>query len=377
MVACGTKRSAAVARTAEAETELDMQERAATRPRLEEPSTKSEQATECEAILTLLDHAEGLNDATRIMLCAAAPHAVGKGATERHEFQTVMLGKLADLLAGVQAKRAAATAAAQAAVAEVEAGRSELVKAHDEASAALEACQADRAARDAAAKAAAADVNAVTEEVATVVKQLAERQANRTQREEKLRELERFLTETWDPLRTGAAMNKQWRERNKMIEVALNAVRESRDDRLEESLKGALVIALKAKLEERGEFGAASVDYCHGVLQQRSEAHKKDIEHHEAEAAKDDSAKQAVEEKLAAAKATQSSLLDALVETEDALFKTTQAEAAAAAAVAARAPELSKVTDELDQAQKKEATADDLVSRFSTLRNGPARDAGA
>eukprot|EP00927_Polykrikos_kofoidii_P005679 TRINITY_DN12250_c0_g3_i3.p1 TRINITY_DN12250_c0_g3~~TRINITY_DN12250_c0_g3_i3.p1 ORF type:complete len:358 (+),score=94.39 TRINITY_DN12250_c0_g3_i3:60-1133(+) len=191
------------------------------------PSGKAEPVTtqpfqeECSPIFELLDRATDLSDATRRMLRAAAPHGLRTPVESRHGFQEQLNDVLASVFRSVASRERDAVVKAEAAAAD-----------------------------------ATRELAAIAAERAVLEMSVAAKNEGSVVSEQRLAH-EKMLAEQWEPLKAGLP-SKQWRDRNKMILVVVGVLEKLE---VEASLLRALPFALKAKLEERGDFVAKSIQF--------------------------------------------------------------------------------------------------------------------
>eukprot|EP00927_Polykrikos_kofoidii_P005678 TRINITY_DN12250_c0_g3_i2.p1 TRINITY_DN12250_c0_g3~~TRINITY_DN12250_c0_g3_i2.p1 ORF type:complete len:392 (+),score=105.01 TRINITY_DN12250_c0_g3_i2:60-1235(+) len=225
------------------------------------PSGKAEPVTtqpfqeECSPIFELLDRATDLSDATRRMLRAAAPHGLRTPVESRHGFQEQLNDVLASVFRSVASRERDAVVKAEAAAADatrelaaIAAERAVLemsVAAKNEARSSLEAKMSE-----------ATSVVGARKSAVLEAEKLASSAEGSVVSEQRLAH-EKMLAEQWEPLKAGLP-SKQWRDRNKMILVVVGVLEKLE---VEASLLRALPFALKAKLEERGDFVAKSIQF--------------------------------------------------------------------------------------------------------------------
>jgi len=124
-------------------------------------------------------------------------------------------------------------------------------------------CQAEKDAKDAT----QLELEAV---VSQKLKELGDKQAHEKSLEQEQaqimlekEECHKFMAEKWEPLKAGSFSGKDWRERNKVVDMAVQALDKMG---LDASLKSCLPTALKAKPSERGRFAQKAVEFSESVM---------------------------------------------------------------------------------------------------------------
>lgn len=200
------------------------------------------------------------------MLEFMAPQSLGTGREHRHRYQEAVVGMVADLLAGAEAKRLSAVDAARGSAEDLAAAAA---SADGAVTAAEEKARVRRAERDAKESAYQESLAATAAAKAALEAQrlgAKEAEAEREGAAAKVQELARLLAEKFEPLKAAAFPGKQWRERDRLIHEVDEVLKSIGADA---SLQAALPLALRSKVEERGRFTHMVVDGADQFLRKR------------------------------------------------------------------------------------------------------------
>jgi hypothetical protein len=174
-----------------------------------------------------------------------------------------MIDVLEKLLLDMEVQRKGAVEAAQKSLAEAEAAQESSAATLRETDDKVKEQQAEKDAKD-------KTLHELEASVDDKSKQLVEKQANEKSLEAeqaatmlKKDETQKFMAEKWEHLKAGSFTKQEWRERNKVIGLALQALDQMG---LDASLKSCLPTALKTKPAERGRFAQKAVEFSEVVM---------------------------------------------------------------------------------------------------------------
>jgi len=321
---------------------------------------------ELSPVLALLDEASQADDSCREMLKAMAPHALRACKEERHSYQATMVDVLEKVLMHAKAEREEAETAAKKLLADAEAQKETSTATLAEATETAEQQKQEKDAKDAirleleAVVAAASETLGIEEEH---LKSLGGEQAKVLEEKD---ESHKFTSEKWEPLKAFTFSGKEWRERNKTIDTALQVLSSMG---LDASLKAALPTALKTKPSERGRFANKAVEFAEVVMSRHLQGIADKVSNFDQEAASRAQAvasaqealklaETALEEGIAAAEAAQESLKEA---------ETKQKEAETAVKAAPKL--VAKSLAALEQETTSLKHAKDVLGTFTTMKD--------
>lgn len=225
---------------------------------------------EISPLLELLDEAGEGHE----MLKAVVPHCLRSTKEERHAYQSGMVDVLEKVLLDIELQRKGAVEAAQKSLAEAEVAQESSAATLRQTDDKVKEQQANKEAKDQTLHELEASANDAS-------KQLVEKQANEQSLEAeqaasvlKKDETQKLIVEKWEPLKSGSLTGKVWRERNKCIDMALQALDEMG---LDTSLKSCLPTALKTKPAERGRFAQKAVEFSEVVMKNFLESTEQQI----------------------------------------------------------------------------------------------------
>ncbi|CAE7657372.1 unnamed protein product, partial [Symbiodinium necroappetens] len=281
-------------------------------PKIVDPMEK-----ELTPVLEQLDKARGIISASTVeMLQAVVPHCISSAKGDRHEYQNSMLESVETTLKQIQAKQQAELANAQSALADFEAKQENAASQLQMVEGQVAQCQEDKATKDQT----ETDSNAAVAEAAQALQLAQESEQSLGAEKDAIlkdqEESQKFLTTTWEAVKTGAFAGQEWRERNKAIEASVKILD---GFGLDASLKAALPTALKTKPGDRKRFSLCAVQFAEVAITTRLQKLREKVDNFEQEAIARSqavtTAKEALascEEKLRVAKAEAVSAKDAL-----------------------------------------------------------------
>lgn len=327
---------------------------------------------ECLDILTILDRADGLSKVSREMIRSAAPHAlrapcpIGEDKPTRHEYQERFIGKLAEIFEQAEVREASAINAADEQSATIASERSAAEEAFSAAEAKAVECTSACERSDATVKCATSAVVSARADVSEETSRRNALEATRDAQSARKVNHEHLLAETWAPLKEGAFVGNQWRQRNKMIDSLQEFLEEVR---VEESLREALVVALKGKFGDRGVFGAKAVEFCDGLLAEHLAAINQELDSHAAKVLERSEAAAALDTTLVNAEALQSDRMTELVAADTASCEAKEEMVEALRIVKELRPKEAQVAERLELAKADHANVTLLCKRFQALRD--------
>lgn len=214
---------------------------------------------EISPLLELLEEAEEGNE----MLKAVAPHCLRSTKEERHAYQSAMVDVLEKVLLNIEAQRKGVVEATQKSLEEAEAAQEASAATLREANDKVNQQLAERSGKEATLRELEASVDEKSKQLAEKQENEKSLEADQAQTLHKKDESQKFAAEKWEPLKSGSFSGKDWRERNKVIDMAVQALDEMG---LDASLKSCLPTALKTKPAERGRFAQKAVEFAEVVM---------------------------------------------------------------------------------------------------------------
>jgi len=336
-------------------------------PAAEVPSQAFEPELEwCRPTFDLLDFlSDSLPPACVDMLRAAAPHALGAKAHERHTYQTAVVDSLARLCAEAMKKHRDAVASAEGAV-------SALLQDKERAMEQLAAATREEEAKREA-KGVAATTSKSAEEVVAATRQVMESARKKLEEVESLAHIvseakvgfEKEIEETWMPLKAGAFPPKEWRARQKAIEHASELLTQAE---IPASLAAAVPLVLKEKLESRTDFSAQVVEHADIALREHVASIATQLEGHHATVDSQTQAVAKAEGELKAAEAELAATLNAQIEAENTWVDSDSAVRDLKAAIGSFAEKSEQLDAELTASKISLEELQGLVGRFEGLR---------
>lgn len=316
------------------------------------------------AALALVSSATGLPDECRAMLRVVAPLCIGMPGAERHAYQEEMAHVLSNVCGGVDSQRKEAVVAAEAHVAEAkleaESAGVRLAEMEQQVLEIRAACESKCASATSAADRVFSAQQALSAEEARVVAFVGERACAEAEKEE----YEGVLQDTFTRLTEGV---KQWREREKLLKVLLEALGGLGLDR---SLLDALPVALKTKAEARGVFAKLTVSAADEALRKRIALLSDQAEGLGRNLSEGAETVQHAQEALNVAQQGQSAALDAQVAAENALHEAETLMQEAAASVQALQTEINWRSTLLDESRTESVRVSELFERFVEWQDG-------
>jgi chromosome segregation ATPase len=309
----------------------------------------------------LTDVAEG-NE----MLVAVAPHCLRSTREERHRYQTDMIDALEKVLLGVEAERKDVLAASQEDLVKAEADRESAVTALAAADNKVSECQAEKDAKDSMQLELDAVVSQRSKELVDAQaheKSLEQEQSQNLQERE---DCQKFMSEKWEPLKAGSFPGKEWRERNRQIDAAVQALDKMG---LDASLKSCLPTALKTKPLERGRFATKAVEFSESVMGCFLESTAEKTSKFDQEAATRARASAASKENLDAAEAKLGEGKAATKDAQGALLNAEKARSDAKVAHDSAPQRVEECKAGVEQEKASLSHAQDILSLFMALKD--------
>merc|ERR1719433_745390 len=314
----------------------------------------------------------------RELLRAAAPHSLRVVRAERHEFQQDMVKLLRNAFADIETVRRESVRVNEERVEEAAAKRERTAKEQAAVEATVDDKKAANVAQSKALKEAQDAVAGATAHLVAERAKLCESQAAREERAARAVEMRRIMAEVWQPLRDASFAGKEWRQRDKVIEVLMRSLGEG----LPVSLERALPVALRKKSGEgHGPFAQKAVEAGEVALQVRMDTLTEELAAAEAQVAKQ-------AEAIAAAEAAEAAASEAAAVAMEASIAADNEQLAAGEVLRGlreRLPELdAEATEaalELEAARQRLSQFLELAARFARLEEGtpaaPQAAAGA
>lgn len=332
---------------------------------LKVPQVDDEFAKTCRPVLDLINLDSDLSEECREMLSAMTPFCLKGVGGASHKYQERMAEVLQKLAADVEASRKSALEVAETELAEL--GREQ--ESSVTATAAAEAADnAARAVRDESDKVMKSSEQAVEE--AEKQLQAAKDSAERVEMDrsvlvaEKI-EYEEIIEQHWTALKAGS-MTGNWRERNRTIDGLLEVLEKTG---LDESLRGALPVALKTKPAERGAFAERAVTFAEELLQKHVASLGEKLDGFEGEASNRAKAVEDAKAVVEEAKKEKSQSQEKFIEAENFLLEKTTALTEAKSAQQSFGPKTEEAAGALDEAKTCLEEAQGLIAQFARLRN--------
>eukprot|EP00930_Biecheleria_cincta_P017566 TRINITY_DN13921_c0_g1_i1.p1 TRINITY_DN13921_c0_g1~~TRINITY_DN13921_c0_g1_i1.p1 ORF type:complete len:401 (-),score=131.88 TRINITY_DN13921_c0_g1_i1:207-1340(-) len=300
------------------------------------------------------------------MLQAVIPHCLRNAKEERHAYQSAMIDVLEKVLLDIELQHKGTVEATQQSLAEAEAAQ--------ESSAATLRETNDKVKEREEAK---VEMDKTLHELEASAdeksKQLAESQANEKSLEvermetlHKKDECQKFRVEKWEPLKSGSFTGKEWRERNKVIDVALQALDEMGMDA---SLKSCLPTALKTKPAERGRFAQKAIEFTEIVMSRFQESTEQKIAGFDQEAVSRATATAAAKEVLHASEAELTKGQAAVKEAKDALTDANIAQSNAQVTHDAAPETVERCKAAMESDTKSLSHVQEILSMFMALKD--------
>jgi len=331
-------------------------------PKIVDPMEK-----ELTPVLEQLDKARGIISASTVeMLQAVVPHCISSAKGDRHEYQNSMLESVETTLKQIQAKQQAELANAQSALADFEAKQENAASQLQMVEGQVAQCQEDKATKDQT----ETDSNAAVAEAAQALQLAQESEQSLGAEKDAIlkdqEESQKFLTTTWEAVKTGAFAGQEWRERNKAIEASVKILD---GFGLDASLKAALPTALKTKPGDRKRFSLCAVQFAEVAITTRLQKLREKVDNFEQEAIARSqavtTAKEALassEEKLRVAKAE-------AVSAKDALQAAVHSKAEIEKEIKASPTLLAKLQKEMEKCQGSLTLSQNSLSNFLNLKD--------
>eukprot|EP00931_Biecheleriopsis_adriatica_P024771 TRINITY_DN1534_c0_g1_i1.p1 TRINITY_DN1534_c0_g1~~TRINITY_DN1534_c0_g1_i1.p1 ORF type:complete len:405 (+),score=166.88 TRINITY_DN1534_c0_g1_i1:38-1216(+) len=324
-------------------------------------------------VLSLLSEAGAdVNASSCDMLQAMAPFALRVGKEERHEYQNRIVDVMEQVLKGIEAERETAVTAAEGRLKDAEAEKETSCQTLSAATEKAEQMRSEKESKDAAEltlQAALESASKVLAESQEKEKSLTAEQAQVLKEKE---ECQKFTAEKWEPLKAGSFGGKEWRERNKTIDLAIQTLERMG---LDASLKAAIPSALKTKPGERGKFASKAVEFSELVMSRFLTSLDEQIANFDKEVASRAEATAISQEALKAAEAQLGEGKTAAAEAQTKLDAALQERRKAEAAAQAAPKTIAKLMTALEVDSASLAKAKDVVAKFEILKERPAAPA--
>lgn len=332
---------------------------------LKVPQVDDEFAKTCRPVLDLINLDSDLSEECREMLTAMTPFCLKGVGGAPHKYQERMAEVLQKLAGEVEASRKAALEAAESKLAELGQQQESSVAATAAAEAAEKAARAVRDESDKVMKSAEQAV-LEAEKNLEAAKDSAERvEMDRSALVAEKLEYEEIIEQHWTALKEGT-MSGNWRERNRTIEGLLEVLEKTG---LDESLRGALPVALKTKPAERGEFAERAVTFAEELLQKHVAGLGEKLDGFEGEASNRAKAVEDAKAVVEDAKKEKSQSQDKFIEAENFLLEKTTGLTQAKSAQQSLGPKKLETASAVDEAKTSLEEAQGLIAQFASLRN--------
>lgn len=216
------------------------------------------------------------------MLQAMAPHCLRTYKEDRHSYQIAMADAIEKTLTDVKSEQNSVVDAAREGLATAELEKASAAARLESATEQVEACSKQKEEKDSNVLA----LEAALQESGNAVSRAQESEKNLEIEQAKviaeINECKELMANTWASLKNATFPGQQWRERNKTIDLLMQALDKMG---LDVSLKAALPTALKIKPSERGRFASKAVEFAEGVMAGYLSSLTKQVENSTLEAA--------------------------------------------------------------------------------------------
>eukprot|EP00930_Biecheleria_cincta_P059320 TRINITY_DN45062_c0_g1_i1.p1 TRINITY_DN45062_c0_g1~~TRINITY_DN45062_c0_g1_i1.p1 ORF type:complete len:389 (+),score=137.28 TRINITY_DN45062_c0_g1_i1:46-1167(+) len=309
------------------------------------------------------------------MLVAVAPHCLRCTREQRHRYQTDMIDALEKVLLGVEAERKDSLAAIQEDLVKAEAEQESSITALESANNKVSECQAEKDSKDTMQLELEGVVSQKSRELAEKKEQEKSLEQEQAQILQEKEDCQKFMAEKWEPLKAASFSGKEWRERNKAIDVAVQALDKMGMDA---SLKSCLPTALKTKPLERGRFAKRAVEFSESIMGHFLESTAEKISKFDQETADRAQASAAGKEQLDAAEARLGEGKAATKDAEDALLNAQIAQSNAKVAHDSAPQKVEECKAAVETEKASLSHAQEILSLFMALKektgDAPALD---
>lgn len=329
----------------------------------------------CDAAFNLMDEeAAFITKEAKAMFRASVPFALQPAKADRHKFQDTMVTTISAVFEQVNTNRQCGVDMAKSKVADADAE----AKSNAELLVTLEATEKQKLeskeGSDKALKEAEETISAKKASLEDAKKALEETEAEHAKLTTDKAEREKLIAENWAQLKDGTYPGKQWREKNKSIEKVVAVLK---DNEVEASCSEALPVALKEKVDQRGDITVKCINYVDMQLGKSLEELSAKIAGHAGEVTEKTKAVEDANTLLKEAMDTKEQKVNEAVEAENALLTASEEHKRAKEQCAEIAEKCAQVKKVCEEAEASHVEVKAVLSRFEAVVEGGEAGAAA